>query len=99
MVSRVVMLCDAYEHGYGQGLHYPPEEKPRLASAYAEADLREAYELGFDKGAEGYIGPSRTYATPPLSCEQWCNKWGTFIGSATLTKVAYEDATGKFKDC
>lgn len=55
-MTRVFMICDAYEHGVGQGASgYQQTEKEQLASAYTDPELREAYGYGFDRGQRHYF--------------------------------------------
>ena len=59
MVSKVYMICNAYESGYGHGL----DGKDDYCNPYKEGtEEYEAYAIGRDQGAERRASNMRRYA-------------------------------------
>ena len=50
MVTRVYMICDAYESGFGHGLQDDGHDDGK--DLYADPELAEAYTLGYTVGLE-----------------------------------------------
>ena len=48
MVSRVYMICDRYESGYGHGLRNDGLDLSR--TPHADTELGEAYQIGYEAG-------------------------------------------------
>jgi len=48
MVSRVYMICDRYESGYGHGLRNDGLDLSR--TPHADVELGEAYQIGYEAG-------------------------------------------------
>jgi hypothetical protein len=73
MVSRIFKICDAYESGVGHGLQRDGHKDGK--AIFADAELAEAYEIGYELGderstkgaAKGEIFPlaSFTIVVPP----------------------------------
>ena len=47
-ISRVFMICDAYESGMGKGL----KRKPRMRNIFGNPEHEEAYQIGYELGFE-----------------------------------------------
>lgn len=47
MLSKVFMICDAYEAGYGKGQQLRDAPNPFL-----DAECSEAWQIGFDLGSQ-----------------------------------------------
>jgi hypothetical protein len=56
MISRVAMICDAYESGYGHG--YQHDGLDLSKTPHADPELGEAYQLGYEAG---YAAPHTEY--------------------------------------
>jgi len=52
MPSRVFMICDAYESGFGHGLYNDAHHDGNVL--YADPELAEAYSLGYQSGNEKF---------------------------------------------
>ncbi len=50
MVSKVFMICDAYESGYGHGLK--EGGKDLSETPHSDPELGEAYQIGYEAGEE-----------------------------------------------
>ena len=65
MVSKVYMICNAYESGYGHGL----DGKDDYCNPYREGtDEHEAYAIGRTEGAKQRLATKKKYAT--LDCDR-----------------------------
>ena len=51
MVSRVYMICNSYESGYGHGLRNDGLDLSK--TPHADAEIGEAYQIGYEAGQEG----------------------------------------------
>ena len=47
MISKVFMICDAYEAGYGKG-----QQLRETVNPYVEGDCHEAWQIGYDLGTK-----------------------------------------------
>ncbi len=56
MVSRIFMICDAYESGIGHGL----QQDKHSSGEYFDIDLNKAYEIGYRLGEERKIDSLKT---------------------------------------
>lgn len=54
MVSRVFEICNAYESGYGHGLKRDGLDLSK--TPHADAEVGEAYQIGYEAGAERSTG-------------------------------------------
>lgn len=52
LITRVFMICNAYESGVGQGQRYTVDKAQELSQAYGNKDMREAFVLGVRQGNE-----------------------------------------------
>lgn len=50
MVSRVYMICDRYESGYGHG--WKQDGFDLSKTPHGDAELGEAYQLGYEAGSK-----------------------------------------------
>ena len=50
MVSRIYMICDRYESGYGHGIKCDGLDLSR--TPHSDPELAEAYQIGYDAGLE-----------------------------------------------
>lgn len=50
MVSKVFMICDAYESGFGHGLKLDGLDLSK--TPHGDPELGEAYQIGYEAGAE-----------------------------------------------
>lgn len=50
MVSRVSMICNSYESGYGHGLANDGLDLSK--TPHADPELGEAYQIGYEAGLE-----------------------------------------------
>lgn len=65
MVSKVYMICNAYESGYGHGL----DGKDDYCNPYREGtDEHEAYAIGRAEGAKRRLATKKKYAA--LDCDR-----------------------------
>ena len=65
MVSKVYMICNAYESGYGHGL----DGKDDYCNPYREGtDEHEAYAIGRTEGAKRRLAAKKKYAA--LDCDR-----------------------------
>lgn len=53
MPSRVYMICNSYESGYGHGLVNDGLDLSK--TPHADVELGEAYQIGYEAGQEAYI--------------------------------------------
>lgn len=47
-ITKVFMICNAYESGYGHGFNADGKD----GSYYSDPDLNEAYKYGYEQGLE-----------------------------------------------
>lgn len=62
MVSRVYMICDRYESGYGHGLKNDGMDLSK--TPHADPELAEAYQIGYEAGKEKALEAAKTYSVP-----------------------------------
>lgn len=53
MPSRIYMICNSYESGYGHGLANDGLDLSK--TPHADAELGEAYRIGYEAGQERYL--------------------------------------------
>jgi hypothetical protein len=63
MVSRVYMICNAYEHGVGRGMKRRAEDNPFVPGG----EEAEAYRIGWEFGMERSDGFDTTKAADPAA--------------------------------
>lgn len=51
MPSRIFMICDSYESGYGHGLNEDGFDLSK--TPHSDSELGEAYQIGYEAGLEG----------------------------------------------
>lgn len=52
MISRVCMICNRYESGYGHGLANDGLDLSK--TPHSDAELGEAYQIGYEAGQEAW---------------------------------------------
>ena len=71
MASRVTMICDSYESGFGHGM--ADDGLDLSKSPHADPELGEAYQIGYDAGRESRLPPTPDWL-PPRAQALICNR-------------------------
>lgn len=66
MVSRVFMICNSYESGYGHGIKADGLDLSK--TPHADAELGEAYQIGYEAGLKNYQPPRRVHSCDIPGC-------------------------------
>ncbi len=61
MVSRVFMICDRYESGYGHGLKNDGLDLSK--TPHQDNELGEAYQIGYEAGYDDWLARNEALST------------------------------------
>lgn len=67
MVSKVFMICDRYESGYGHGIKNDGQDGSK--TPHGDPEHREAYQIGYDAGLRKFTKHGQVMEIKPL--DEW----------------------------